>query len=1083
MVRLSVLGPIVVVDDDGTPRALGGPQQQRLLAALAVQCPLPVSKDTLEDLLWPDGPPSANALQAQVSKLRKSLTPVDVVGSSAGYALAIERDTMDSEAFERHVTTGRDSAAAGDHTRAASCFRSALALWRGVPYGEIADHFVGQAASARLTSLRDAARAGRIEADLAVGQLDQAAAELDALVAAEPLMERWWALLMLARYRQHRQADALRAFADARRVLAGELGLEPGPELREMERRVLAHDPSLQQSALTGRASRARADARSSRLPQRVSSFVGRREEIETLHALLAESRLVTVVGAGGSGKTTLATEVARRIAEQPADASGPPGVRSVEAQFIELAPLVTAGDVIAAFAAALGVPRVDRAAVADHGSDAERIADIVGEREVLLVVDNCEHVVDDVAGIVHTLLSRCGGLRVVATSRESLDVPGEVTWPIPPMRADDGAELFEARARAGGGVTSVPAGERTLVDRLVAELDGLPLAIELAAARLRTLGIAELLERLGDRFAVLTSGPRTATPRQQTLRGVVDWSHDLLDAQERVVFRRLGAFVGGASLSAAIAVCACDDTDPTGAAPVDAATVEAVIERLVHKSLVVAEHTAHGVRFRMLQTLLHYAVERLVESGENEAVRLRHARHFAALVAPVERGLMGHGQARFLALVTYERDNIGTALDHATALGEADLAIALVAPLGWYFFMVAEVPLGVEWMHQALSCPGPTDPRRRALTLGLFAWLAVTSNEVGLAAAAAGDALEMLASFEDPWTECLVACTAVMTYLYLGQVEECLAVLPLARSAAERSGERWCQAIATVIDAEIAMQIGDVGEAERNYTVAIDAIAAAGDQFMRALTVTQAAELAEARGEYDRAIRSLEEAVLTAEAVGFSSASFAIHARIANLEALRGNLALAAEQHQSVLADATAGQSPWLRAMALVGLAMIARRRDDPDTAIAMLREAWAMPRTHAVPVMRTMVASALGYSEDQRGDAVAALQFQRQSLAVSLELGGTRIVANAVEGMAGALALAGASEDAARLLGRADALRRSVVGPQPAAERFDVDRAERRSRGAIGDAAFDVAFASGAASDTASLVVGLLDGDLAAR
>ena len=326
------------------------------------------------------------------------------------------------------------------------------------------------------------------------------------------------------------------------------------------------------------------------------------------------------------------------------------------------------------------------------------------------------------------TLLAQCPGLYVLATSREPLAVPGEVSWAIPPLAATRRWPCSAARATAVRSDFTIGPEEQALAEQLVDRLDGLPLAIELAAARLRSLTLHDITARLDDRFSLLTGSGRGIEPRQQTLRRLVDWSHDLLEPAEQVVFRRLAAFSGGATLDAAEVVCA--DPEP-GPGAIAASDVADLIGRLVDKSLVLAEHRLDGVRYRMLQTLHDYADTRLLEAGEAEATRLRHAEHFAGLVAPVERGMMGPEQAQWLSRLRTERGNLTAAVEHALAVASADLAMRLVAPLGWCFFVAGEEAKGADLIEEALACSGPADPRLRSLALGSYAWLAASGPDL----------------------------------------------------------------------------------------------------------------------------------------------------------------------------------------------------------------------------------------------------------------------------------------------------------------------------------------------------------------
>jgi ATP/maltotriose-dependent transcriptional regulator MalT len=525
-----------------------------------------------------------------------------------------------------------------------------------------------------------------------------------------------------------------------------------------------------------------------------------------------------------------------------------------------------------------------------------------------------------------------------------------------------------------------------------------------------------------------------------------------------------LAAFSGGATLDAIENVC----TDPVAATASDRigrGDIDAIVGRLVDKSLVTADRTAGGVRFGMLQTLADYASEQLIASGEAEWVADRHGRYFAGLVAPAERGLLGHDQRRWIAWLRLEWANITAAIDHALAIDDADTAIRLVAPLGWYFFMIDETSAGAEWLHAALACSGSPDPRLHSLALAEFAFLTGFGPDPAGAALIAERALATLDSYDDAATETVVIGMYVMCHLFRGHYEACRAVFPLAEAAAHRSGDRWSLAMVALVGAELTNLHGELHQAERAMSRAADGFAAVGDRFSYSICLTHAAELAEMRGDYDHAVRMLEESLTAAEDVGFSVRGLATRSQLANLEILRGNLALAASIHRQS-ADPGAGPVPqWVTALTMLGLANIARRRGEPGEALRHVDEAMALPRSHGIPMMRSSILVARGYSADLVGDADMAFAAQQEALTIALELGATRVVANAVEGLAGALALRGDAEHSARLLGAADALRRRSGGPMPAAERFDVDRAERRARQAVGDAAFEAAFAAGAA------------------
>jgi predicted ATPase/DNA-binding SARP family transcriptional activator len=1057
--QLRVLGPLEVVGDDDITIPFRGAQLRRALATLSLHAPSPTPVDELRDVLWPDGAPSPNALQALISKLRKAIAPMTIDGTGSAYSLVLGSAEIDAHRFEQLITAGREAAAAGGHDDAIDLLGRALAMWRDRPFDDIADLSIGQAPAARLNAMRESAIATRLEAMLGGGHIDAAAAELESLVVAEPLVERWWALLMIALYRQDRQADALRAYQQARTVLADELGLEPGPELRDLEAKILQHDASLGPSSrntYSRPVQRHDTAPAAAQLPRRLASFVGRDEHIDTLSHLLERERLVTILGPGGAGKTSIAIEVGRRMSCD---------LNKCAVALVELSALPRGGDVVAAAAAvlAIGDGELRARATAGPATDMERIIDTVGDRKMLLIVDNCEHVVAEAALFASTLLQQCDNVTLLATSREPLAIAGEQVWSLPPLTADEATELLVARARSAGIELALDGGAEQTAQQLLERLDGLPLAIELAAARLRSMTIEDLVQRIDDRYALLSVGPRSAEPRQQTLRGLVDWSHDLLDERERIVFRRLAVFSGGATFEAIEHVCT-DPIDNDGPLRISAVDIDGLVSRLVDKSLVTADRTPSGVRFRMLQTLTDYATERLLASGEAEAVGARHARYFASRVAPAERGLMSHDQAKWIDWLRLEWANITTAIDHALAIDDAETAIQLVAPLGWYFFMIDETVAGTEWMHAALACTGKSDPRLHSLALASWAFLASTGADPANSAIVAERALDTLDSYDDPRTEAMVAGMYVMCQLFSGHIDAARAVLPLIESAAHRSGDKWTLAMERLVAAEVKGIQGDPLEAEQDMRRAADGFAAVGDRFSYSICATHGAELAEMRGDYHRAVRMLEESLAIAEDVGFSVRGFAARSRLANLEILRGNLALAASMHQQAL-DSGSGPIPqWMHAITRLGLANIARRRGRPDEALRHIDVAMELPRSKAAPLILSTLLVSRGYSADLAGDAETALVAQHEALRVALQLGAARVTANAVEGLAGALALTGDANAAAELLGAADAMRRRSGGPMPAPERFDVDRAERRAREKLDDA-FDAAYARGSA------------------
>lgn len=540
--RFGILGPLEVRTDDGTPVDPGGPRPRALLTLLLLDIGHPVSTQRLTDGLYGSEPPSgaANALQSQISRLRRRLAPhTDIEAVPVGYRLAASAEAVDAHRFERLAAEGREALDAGDHGQAVTRLREALALWRGPALPDLPD---AHAEAARFEELRLAAVQNRVEAELALGGGPGLVPELRALLAAHPLSERLYGQLMRALHAGGRPAEALTVYEEARRTLADELGADPSPELAALHLELLRG---------TG------PDRR--RLPAQLTRFVGREPELTRIAALLPHTRLITLTGPGGAGKTRLAIESAAALAAR-AEGTGGPGPRpplgpldsprpAPDVCFVELAPLGDGRHIAYAVLTALGVREGFRTPVTDS---VDRLLGALEDREVLLVLDNCEHLVEEAARLVSLLLASCAGVRVLATSRESLGITGEVLVPVPPLPPEPAVRLFLDRARA---VRPGFDGHTRVAD-ICAALDGLPLAIELAAARLRTLTPDELADRLGDRFRLLSRGDRSKAPRHRTLRAVVEWSWELLDAKERELARRLTVFSGGATLEAVDAVC-----------------------------------------------------------------------------------------------------------------------------------------------------------------------------------------------------------------------------------------------------------------------------------------------------------------------------------------------------------------------------------------------------------------------------------------------------------------------------------------------------------------------------------------------
>jgi predicted ATPase/DNA-binding SARP family transcriptional activator len=575
-VVVGVLGPLLLQWADGARVQVSSGRQRRLLAALALHAGAEVGCDTLAELVWGDEQPvdPDAALQTNIARLRKLLPePVAIETGARSYRLEISADDLDSRRFAAHLARAAEEP---DPAARLTELDSALALWRGRPFADLDDP-AAEPEIARLLGLRDAAIEQRAVALLATGRAGEAVATAEALVAADPIRERAVAVLMRALVAAGRPADALRAFSGLRRELAEQLGFDPSRELRALHEQVLRQDEAAPPATLRPRPA-------PPAVP--ISSFVGRDADLARVGGLLSERRIVTLRGPGGVGKTRLARHVAAAVADRYAD-----GVVLVELGAVH-------SDAVAgAVGAAL------RLSDAAPGRLLDRIVEVLAVHRQLLVLDDCEHVVDAVATLVDAVVVGAPGVDVLVTSREALRVDGEQVFPVEPLAPAPAAELLSDRISAAGGEAPTDAG---LVERLCARLDGLPLALELAAARVPALGLAGLLDALDASLDSLGHGRRTALPRHRSLRDVVGWSYGLLDDEQQALFTRLGVFAGAVDRHSVVAVC--------GSA--------VALPDLVERSLVVREDT----RFGMLDTLRAFARERLATDPAVAQLRTRHA-------------------------------------------------------------------------------------------------------------------------------------------------------------------------------------------------------------------------------------------------------------------------------------------------------------------------------------------------------------------------------------------------------------------------------------------------------------------------
>lgn len=718
-VPLRLLGPLEVIDASGAPVDVGSPRHRETLAALAVDAGRVVSTDLLLDRVWGEngrGGTLAN-LQAVISRLRARLrdagVPAEIVTAPPGYRLEVAPDAIDAHHLASGVDGARAALASGDVAGARRQLSDALAWWRGEPLADVPQMFA-RAEALRLEGLRLTGEELAAELDLCAGDAPAAVTRLQHLARQHPLRESVRGQLMRALYLAGRQADALEEYAGLRTRLVEELGVDPGPAVQRLHRQILEQDPALRPAGQVAAAPAPQhrpSEHRASRIPSTdlLGDLVGRDRDIDYLLDLLRSptSRLVTVTGVGGCGKTRVALAVARAAEEHFAD-----GV-----VLVPLAPLRDPTAVIPAIAHAVGV--------AEGGDPFAALLELLRDREQLLLLDNAEHLVDAWPEVA-TLAAACPGLRILVTSRIPLRVRGEVLYPLTPLDQPAAAQLFVTRAATVAPATGLQADDPAVV-QLCQRLAGIPLAIELAAARVRLLSPADIVARLDEVMAA--EGARDLPPRQRTMRAAIDWSFELLSPAEQAAFPRLAVFVGGFDLDAAAAVLA----DLDGLDGLDGGgNALALVDALVEQSLVVADPLGDsGPRFRLLEPVAQYALTRLSEDDERIA-RDAHLHHFTELAAHYEPSLRGPGTVATLAGIEREHANMVTAIEWSLASGQADLGGWLGWHLWLFWWVRGALREGRRLMVAVLA--GATDDRVRVRSGAVAAALAFAQGDLGFA-------------------------------------------------------------------------------------------------------------------------------------------------------------------------------------------------------------------------------------------------------------------------------------------------------------------------------------------------------------
>ena len=940
----------------GRTVALVGSRVKSLLAILLVNANHVVSTDRLADELWAGRPPGAATatLQAYVSELRKALAeatgrPAPIATVRPGYVIELESDQLDISRFERLIAGAR-AATRDQPDLIVRLLREATGMWRGPPLTDFATEPFAQPIAARLEEARLWALEERIEIELGNGLHHQLITELHDLAAEYPLRERLWGQWILALYRCGRQADALRVYQDMRRRLNDDLALEPTPALQRLEHAILEQDTALELPPDPDVDPAGRGPAgpqRRHNLPTQLTNFIGRGAELEQARRLLASTRLLTLTATGGAGKTRLAVELAR---EQVENFGG--GV-----WFVDLSSVTEPASVAGAVVRGLGLQK-------QSGSDLDALVDRLGDDRTLVVLDNCEHLVDACAELVEEIVTRCAGVVFVATSREELRVPGETVWRVPSLSlpsdddASGGNELLASEAvqlflaRASTGLAGFDPDDDALmsVAHTCRRLDGIPLAIELAAALVAILPVGEIADRLDDRFGLLTRGTRRAVPRQRTLRAAIDWSYDLLDPAERQLFGRLSVFVGEFTLEAAEAVAVMEGSFlPTMSA-------------LISKSMVAAVPGSGGAeRYRLLDSLRHYGLERLAASGVDAAARRQHAAYYASFAEAADRRLHGRDATDWSMRVVRELPNIRSAMDWAFSGGDLHLGVRLCGALRWWFFgRMGQLAEARKWLDQALERRDELPPSLQLKALTAAMNVAFALGDYNLTSSVGEEAVALAEELGDRQELIAALMARGGAAVYEGDLARAVECLQRGIGYCRAAGDRWGAACMLTFWGVASRRTGQHELAEAQLTEALATFRDLRDTYNQVFPLIQLALLAQGAGELERAKQFSDEAIELTRGAGDRQLTHTATSIAGRVELARGDLSEARRLLVSCLRSYRGAEHPLMVAIAVEGLAMMAQDGGRSRDGVELwgfadgIRDACGMPLSPARQIER---------------------------------------------------------------------------------------------------------------------------------
>ena len=1019
--RFGILGPLAVWTDAGEPVVVPGTKVRALLADLLINVGRPVSADRLVDDIWGEDPPgnAAGTLSAKASHLRRALDDAEpgaralVVSPPPGYKLDVALDAVDAHRFMLLTATARST---DDPTRAVEALTEALALWRGSALADFRDdEFAGptivRLEEQRLTALEDLAHAR-----LGLGEHTAVAGELADLVAEHPLRERLRASHIRALYGAGRQHDALASYEQLRTALADELGLDPSAELVALQRDILAQAPSLTTSAPKVHVRR-----RTSNLPAKTSPLIGRAAAVQDLRTAVGQDRLLTLTGPGGVGKTRLALTVANEVSVEFAD-----GVWLIELAGFASA---TVADLAEAVAATLEIRDMGESFDA-----AAHLATTIAERSMLLVLDNCEHVLDAAAGLAEQLLDAAPQLHILSTSREPLSVPSERIWSVEVLEIDSAVELFVARAASAAPGFELDDDTADAISILCRRLDGIPLALELAATRVRALGVHEMVARLNDRFRLLSTGHRGRPPRQQTLIALIDWSWQLLTPAEQAVLCRLSVFADGCTLEAAESICASSE--------VYADDVADLLVRLVDRSLVVALHSGKASRYRLLESVAAFCLDRLRDSGGLGPALERHAAYYAEFAERAAPELFGAGQVRWLRLLDAEVPNMRRVLDDAVRDGDGTSALRLANSLAWFWYLRGRLGEGRRYLDAAVRIGSDADPAFRATASAWAAGFAFTQGDVDDREALCSNAL---AQFSEPAARARAEWFLGFTGMDGGDFDASVELVDRALATFVEEGDRWGIAAAHLVKSVTAHVAADLVALEDSAKISEQIFDSLGDRWGQLQATAWLGGLAELRADFDEAIAAHTRGLAIAQELELWQSVSVSLSWLGWVAMQQRNFAAAQEYCEEGLRLAVEQGAISARVMASLGLGLAARRAGDVARAEEILHNLLEMApgdSSSEPAAYHPVILCELGFIHEQRGEVDAAFALHAEAYEAAVTLAAPRDLAYALLGLSGASAFGGQFELAARLMGAAEAVRTSIGMPPSPAEEDDIDR-----------------------------------------